>query len=132
MNGIAYLDASALVKLVVPEPESAALQAAIARRWGHAVASEILSIEVHRAAIRIGGDAAAVAARRLLSVGLLPLTQTIRTRAQRIGPSELRALDAIHLATALSVQEQVDVLLTYDVRLAAAARAAGIPVEAPA
>ena len=132
MSAIAYLDASALVKLVVPEPESQALSAAIRSDWPHVLASEILAVEVFRAALRVGGDAPALAARLLRSVALLPLTPEIREDACRAGPPELRALDAIHLATAISVGGRIAAVLTYDVRLAAAARAAGLAVHAPA
>ncbi|MBW8867314.1 MAG: hypothetical protein JF610_08250 [Acidobacteria bacterium] len=52
-------------------------------------------------------------------------------RAAHIGPLTLRALDAIHLATALSLEPDVDGMVVYDTRLAAAARAAGLRVWAP-
>jgi predicted nucleic acid-binding protein len=131
VDGIAYIDASALVKLIVPEPESAALVEAIESEWPYVLASEILPVECHRAALRVGGSAPELAAKRLEGVALVELTPDIRKRAQRQGPSELRALDAIHLATATSVAAQIGVVLTYDVRLAAAARAQGLVVEAP-
>lgn len=50
----------------------------------------------------------------------------------RIGPSTLRSLDAIHLASALAVGPELEHLVTYDARLADAARVAGITVVAPA
>jgi uncharacterized protein len=131
MTGIAYLDASALVKLVVPEPETAALADAIRADWPHVVASEILAIECHRAALRVGGDASRLATERLAAVALLDLTPEIRRRSQEVGPPGLRTLDAIHLATALSVAEQIGAVLTYDDRLADAAVAAGLEVVAP-
>jgi len=131
VSQVAYLDASAVVKLVVPEPESAALAAAIRSRWPYALASEILAVEVHRAAMRAGGEAPVRAVQRMQAVALLPLTIAVRDQAQRLGPPELRALDALHLATALSVSDHIGALLTYDARLATAARAAGLTVESP-
>lgn len=61
----------------------------------------------------------------------MELTPDIRQQAEHLPPSELRALDAIHLATALSVADQIGAVLTYDVRLAGAARSAGLTVLAP-
>ncbi|HEX2070279.1 MAG TPA: type II toxin-antitoxin system VapC family toxin [Thermoleophilaceae bacterium] len=132
MSGIAYLDASALVKLIVAEPESAVLAETIRAEWPYALASEIVTVECHRAALRVGGDAPRIAASRLGTVALLDVTPAIRKGAQRLGPPELRTLDAIHLATAESVSEQIGAVLTYDTRLADAARAVGLPVQAPA
>lgn len=132
MSGIAYLDASALVKLIVAEPESAALAEAIQAEWPYALASEIVAVECHRAALRIGGNAPRIAASRLETIALLDVTPAIRKQAQRLGPAELRALDAIHLATAASVSDQIGAVLTYDTRLADAARAVGLDVQAPA
>jgi predicted nucleic acid-binding protein len=132
LTAIAYVDASALVKLIVAEPESSALAETIRADWPYLLASEIVAVECHRAALRIGGAAPTLAANRLAAVGLLELTPEIRRRAEQAGPAELRALDAIHLATTLSVADQIGALLTYDVRLASAARSAGLTVRAPA
>ncbi len=95
-------------------------------------ASEIVAVECHRAALRLGGEAPQLAANRLAAVGLLEITPDVRRQAERRGPSDLRALDALHLATALSVADQIGALLTYDGRLASAARSAGITALAPA
>lgn len=43
----------------------------------------------------------------------------------------LRTLDAIHLATALRLGSDLDAVVTYDNRLAEAARTLGLPVAAP-
>jgi predicted nucleic acid-binding protein len=94
--------------------------------------SEILAVEAFRAAVRIGGDAPAAASRLLRRVVLLPLSSEVRERACRIGTPELRALDAIHLATALSQDAQTSAIFTYDKRLAQASADAGLRVLAPA
>ncbi len=132
MSDIAYIDASAFVKLFALEPESEAVAAAIDTEWSNLVASEILAVEVFRAAVRIGGGAPAAASRFLRRVVLLPLSSEVRERACRIGAPELRALDAIHLATALSQGAQVDAIFTYDRRLAQISADAGLRVIAPA
>ena len=130
-RALVYVDASAFVKLFSREPESEAMATAIATEWDGAIASEIFAVEVFRAARRIGGTAAARAADLLHSVALLPITAEIRRDAGQIGPPELRSLDAIHLATALSASDRIGAVLTYDTRLAAACTAAGLRVVAP-
>lgn len=52
--------------------------------------------------------------------------------AATVGPSSLRTLDAIHLATALGLGAELDAFVTYDNRLAEAARSLGLPVVSPA
>jgi uncharacterized protein len=130
-NELAYFDASAFVKLVLSEPESEIL-AKVSRDWQLMGSSEILAIEVSRAARRAGGDVPARAARLLRAVALMPLTSELRTQACLVGPSELRSLDAVHLATALSVRERLGAIFTYDKRLAQASADAGLRVLAPA
>ena len=52
--------------------------------------------------------------------------------AGSLAPARLRSLDAIHLASALAVAPELDAFVTYDARLADAARAAGLEVVVPA
>jgi uncharacterized protein len=126
-----YLDASALVKLVWPEPETNALVAALAP-GARLVASEIAEVEVLRALGRRGGNAAMALGRaRLESVRLLPLNRQIRQEACELRPAELRSLDAIHVATALQLGELLDCVYAYDTRLIEAARRVGLRVLAP-
>jgi predicted nucleic acid-binding protein len=131
-QALVYVDASAFVKLFSPEPESEAMAAAIDLEWQGALSSEIFAIEVFRAARRIGGTAVAQAVDLLRSVVLLPLTAEIRRDAGRVGSPELRSLDAIHLATAISLGDRIRAVLTYDTRLGEACSAAGLSVVAPA
>lgn len=126
-----YIDASALVKLVVPEPETNALVAAL-RPEARLVASEIVEVELLRALRRRGGDAAAELGRsKLQSLRLLPLDRQIRQRACELQPTELRALGAIHIATALQLGDLLEGIYAYDTRLIEAARRAGLRVLAP-
>jgi predicted nucleic acid-binding protein len=126
---LVYLDSSAFVKLVLPEPETPALLAAL-EGVERLVASEILEIEVLRATRRGGGDTAAARV-QLAAVRLLPLSSEIRKRASELDPPSVRSLDAIHLATALSIGDRLDGLYTYDERMSLAARHAGLNVQAP-
>jgi len=131
LNDIAYIDASAFVKLFVLESESDAVTAEIDRDWPNLIASEILAVEAFRVALRYGGDAPVRATGLLRQVVLLPLSQATRESAYRVGPPELRTLDAIHLATALSQEARASAIFTYDARLADACRDAGLRVLAP-
>lgn len=84
-----------------------------------------------RACSRYGEEYAGDARAFLESVALLPLDEGVLVAATALQPAELRSLDAIHLATALSAIEEVGVFVTYDQRLAAAASAHGFAVVAP-
>ncbi len=132
MADFAYIDASAFVKLFSAEPESGAMAEALDGELPLIVASEILAVEAFRAALRLGADATAEAPRLLRRVALRPLTREIRERAYRIGTPSLRALDAIHLATAVSLEQEVESIFTYDKRLAQASEDVGLRVLAPA
>ncbi|HEU4393599.1 MAG TPA: type II toxin-antitoxin system VapC family toxin [Solirubrobacterales bacterium] len=131
-DGLAYFDASAFVKLFWREPESEALLALLGNDWSLIGSSEILAVEASRAARRVGGGAPARAARLLATLTLVPLSPALRSQACLLGPPELRSLDAIHLATALSVRDRVGAVFTYDKRLAEASAEAGLQVLAPA
>lgn len=125
-----YADSSAFAKLFVPEPETPSVEALV--RGAALTSSDLLAVEAMRVARRFGGAALPRARGALASVGLIPLDAELRDRAGTLGPPELRALDAIHLATADRVRAAIDAILTYDQRLAAAAEALGIPVLSPA
>ena len=122
-----YLDSSALLKLLFEESESAALDVWIAERIDTPlVTSEVANVEVVRATRRL--DAQVVpAARALLSqLDLIPLTSALMKDAADTGDPVLRTLDAIHLASALSIGSELNGFVAYDHRLLAAAEAAGI------
>lgn len=129
MFELLYLDSSALVKLVVPERESLSLRDEL-RRWSHHASSVIAEVEVHRAALRAGRtarDADAVLDR----LSRLALDDAQRDAAQRVGSPTLRTLDAIHLASALSLGDDLGAFCCYDRRLLADAEAAGLTVISP-
>jgi uncharacterized protein len=132
VSQLAYVDASALVKLFIPEFESEAMEAALHADWPAQIASEILAVEISRVALKHRGPASSRAIEILRPVALMPLTPQIRADAARIRPPALRTLDAIHLATALSARDQIGAVFTYDTRLADACRDAGLRVLAPA
>ena len=127
-----YLDSSALVKLVVPESESAALFEFLADRPAR-VSSALSRVEVHRALKRAGCSKQQIARgdQVLNAISLMRIDDAILDAASRLAPSTLRSLDAIHLATALAVGEDLDAVVAYDDRLAGAAKRAGLRSLAP-
>ncbi len=92
------------------------------------MSSALLATEAIRASGRYGEVYAHDAREWLEGVALLPLDDSILDQAGSLGPPLLRTLDAIHLATALSIREDIGVLFTYDDRLAEAARQHGLTV----
>lgn len=131
-EGLLYLDTSAIVKLVLPEPETEELLHLLSDR-PERVTSGLARVEVLRAVRRTGEDGAVFrrAEEVLARLGLIEIGTTILDAAARLEPRRLRSLDAIHLATALSLGEQLEGITTYDSRLAEAAEANGIAVLAP-
>jgi hypothetical protein len=125
-----YLDSSALAKLVVREPESPALAAYLRRRRVR-VSSAIARTEVLRAVDAEDSDQLRRARDVLANVGLVRITDRVLDAAGRMQPSELRSLDAIHLATAEQLEDELGAFVTYDERLADAAAAHGFRVAQP-
>lgn len=128
---MAYLDTSAYVKLPLVEDGHEALRAELGR-WDGYVSSTLLAVEAVRACGRYGVQYGELAREWLEGVALLPLDDRTLAAAIELGPSTLRSLDALHLATALSVREDVGAFVVYDERLSRAAVDAGLPVVAPA
>lgn len=127
-----YLDSSALLKLVLPERQRAALESAIAP-WPDRIASELSVVECMRA-VRRQPEAATLLLRLedvLPSVTLIRLDSALLRLAGILEPTHLRSLDAIHLAAALSIGDYPEAFVTYDERLAEAARAVGLNVLMP-
>lgn len=126
-----YLDSSALVKLIVEEPESSALDAWLKQEHVQAVSSDLGRTETIRAVRRRRSAWMVEARSRLDSVTWSRITKDIVERAALLDPPGLRSLDAIHLATALDLAGDLDGLVTYDDRLADAARTVGIATLCP-
>jgi uncharacterized protein len=126
----AYVDSSALVKLVIPEPESAALRAELGR-WDRHVVSAVARVEVVRACARVDERARPVAEAIVGALDLVAVDDELLNGAAALAPAALRSLDAIHLASALLIGDALGVVVAYDERLLAAAREAGLPTTAP-
>ncbi|MGH8922145.1 MAG: type II toxin-antitoxin system VapC family toxin [Actinomycetes bacterium] len=125
-----YLDTSALAKLIVRETETATLS-----RWLRQRATQlwVTSIVGRIELVRVARRFAAADGARLLLAGLdtIPLVEHLADVAQTAGSATLRTLDAIHLASALSVRDELTAFCCYDQRLLDAAGDAGLPVHAP-
>lgn len=130
-----YLDASALVKLATREVETDVLRQHLARYSTH-ITSRLAAVEVPRALARKGPDSVAIGADpvagTLEGMLLVELDEAIANAAAAMDPPSLRSLDSIHLASALSMGDELEALITYDARLADAARALGLTVVSPA
>jgi uncharacterized protein len=131
MSGHAYIDSSALVKLIVQEPETAALEADLANRDG-LLTSRLALLECRRAARHVPHRRVLQTVDAVLeALYLLDITPVILDAAAALDPPSLRSLDAIHVATALSIGEPRLDVITYDTRCAEAARAHGLTVVSP-
>lgn len=125
-----YLDTSAFLKLVTPEPESSALRSYL-RAWPVRVSAELLRTEALRAAARVSPDRVTAVRRQLRSTVLIALDRALLERAGTLSPPGMRSLDAIHVAAAHSLGPDLGEMITYDTRMAGAASASGLVVTSP-
>lgn len=130
-----YLETTALTKLVIAEPETAALQAWLAsqRDQGEYNATSALGrVELMRVVARYGEPGHVERARYVLDgLDILPLTKTVMSLAETVGPVALRSLDAIHLASVVQVKQHLTTVVTYDRRLLQACREADVETTSP-
>lgn len=126
-----YLDTSAFLKLVIAEQHSPALREWAGTYDSEVFSSDLLRTEALRSARRHSPAALEEARRRLDAVTLITLPTGFFERACELDPAILRMLDALHLAAALTVGDDLEGVVTYDDRLAQAAALHGIPVIAP-
>jgi predicted nucleic acid-binding protein len=128
-----YLDTSAAAKLVHPEAESAALAVYLAERLATPlVSSALLYPELVRAVSRHRPELARRAVALVQRIMTVPLAGDIVTSAATIGNPAIRTLDALHLATAVTIASELQAFVTYDKRLGDAATEVGLTVAAPA
>ena len=125
-----YLDSSAIVKLAVREPESLALRSYLRRRQP-LVSSALARAEVLRALLPAGDEAVARGRSVLQRLDLVRVNDRVLNAAGVLSPAELRSLDAIHLTTAQQLGEELGALVTYDDRMATAAKRLGLRIVQP-
>lgn len=134
-----YVDTSAAAKLVTHEEHSDALRNWVAEHADALVASDLLRTELLRASRRIAMDADERAGEALVlqahavvdAIDLVPIPRHIFRDAGLLDPPPMRTLDALHLAVALHLGDDLDGLVTYDTRMAVAARRHAIAVISP-
>lgn len=126
-----YMDTSALVKLLVAEPESDALDEHLETSGGQMTTSVITEVELVRAVNRVDESKHREVSILLGRQVLLPITESIRVRAGYLLPKGIRSLDAIHIATAVEIQPNLASVVSYDVKLIDAARSLGLRVHSP-
>jgi uncharacterized protein len=129
---VIYLDTSAFVKLIRGEEETSALQAFLRQRPGAPlVSSALLVVETRRAILRQAPGQLARADLLLTRIDQVDVTRAVLEAASRLPDPALRSLEAIHLATALQLDQDLEALVTYESRLAAAAERQKLPVATP-
>ena len=126
-----YIDTSAAMKLVLEESESSKLRPWVRSHASELVSSDLLRTELFRGARRIRADAMPRVRGVLDSITLFPLPTSTFERAAELEPDVLRTLDALHLAAALELGDDLDGIVTYDERLAQAAARHGVTVLSP-
>ena len=127
-----YLDTSAFLKTVLDEAESHALEAYLGvHASATLVSSKLLAVESRRGLQRLQPARMPRLDATLADVTLIAVSDAVIESAGRLPDPMLRSLDAIHLATVLLIREDVDVLLSYDDRLTAAAASHGINTASP-
>lgn len=126
-----YADTSALVKLVVAESESAALREWISAEDRVIVSSMLARAELLRAVRRVAPQWSTQARSVLDFTTLIEVTNAVFEAAGQLDPTSLRTLDALQLAAALTLGTELDGMVTYDDRLAQAARLNGVRVFSP-
>jgi len=144
---VIYLDSCALVKLVVAEQETPALERFLDGRRSEMASCQLALTEVIRVVRRSGFDSQrrlvisredlearmAAAARLLDRIDVVIVSRELFIAAGALQEDpHVGSLDAVHLASARKIGPELADFLTYDKRLARAAEAAGLPVTQPA
>jgi uncharacterized protein len=127
-----YLDSSALVKLALTGPESAALARWLAARADQPLVSSVLHrAEVPRAVWRAEPGALPRSYRVIKRIAKVALTADVLDNSATLPPQALSPAQAIHLASALVLKRDLSAFVAYDESLLAAAADAGLPVVSP-
>ncbi len=131
-TSVTYIDSSALIKLVVEEAESEALRRYLGADPPLLTSCALARTEVMRSVGPVGTKAIVAGRALLRRLHLVAVDDALLERAATLQPATLRTLDAIHLATAMSIGDDLSALVAYDRRMIEAARALGLPTASPA
>lgn len=113
------------------EGETRALRKVL-QKYPLRLSSRLATVEVSRAVARYPAGRRAQLPAAFEGVALIELTAEIAAAAADLAPAAMRTLDAIHVASARSVGDELGAFVTYDARQAGAAKAVGLHVESPA
>lgn len=128
---VTYLDSSALIKLVVEEAESEALRSYLGTDPLLLTSCALARTEVLRSVGPLGTKAMVAGRALVRRLHLIAIDDALLERAATLQPATLRTLDAIHLATAMSIGDDLSALVAYDRRLVGAASGVGLPTASP-
>jgi uncharacterized protein len=132
---VIYIDTSALTKLLIAERETPELQAWLATQSDqgeYAATSALGRVELMRVVARYGEPGQSARAHYLLDgLDILPLTEPVIALAETVGPPTLRSPDAIHLASAAQIEQELTAFVTYDHRLLEGCREVGLATASP-
>ena len=124
-----YLDSSAILKYVFAEPERPAMIKALTSQ---AISSELARLEVKRAVFRINPKDIELANEELSRINFVSISNQVLTVAESFtGSVTLATLDAIHVATAITLGHQIEGIITYDKQMISNAAVMGIKVLSP-
>ena len=124
-----YIDSSAIIKLIKPEKESAAL---IKKLPSALIASRISRVEVTRTIIRYEPDLLDATYDVLADIQMVPVEDAIITIAENLPQFiDLRSMDSLHIASALAIQNVLKGIITYDKAMVIAANALGFKTLSP-
>lgn len=126
-----YVDASAFLKLVARESHSTAMRRFAESHDGSLVSSDLMRTEAIRSARRHSKVALAETRSRLDALTILSLTPEVFDRAAELDPGILRTLDALHLSSSLALGDELEGVVTYDLRMAEAAAFHGVRAISP-
>lgn len=131
MDGeLIYLDPAAILRLVIESPETDALRDELSC-WPERVTSSVSKPEVVREARRRSAEAEGLARKVLSGLALVNVDEEVLRLATELGVPDVRTLDALHVATALSLAGDLGAFVSYDGRMLLAADAAGLKVLVP-
>ncbi len=125
------VDSSAIVKLIVHEPQSQRFSTWLKNCKHDLFVSEIAHAEVARAIARVDSSLHGQLNIVLERFGTIRVSSQILRIAGVLIPTSLRTLDAIHLASCLVLGDELKGLVTYDHAQADVARHNGITVITP-
>ncbi|GAB3275637.1 PIN domain-containing protein [Parasphingorhabdus pacifica] len=127
-----YLDSSALIKLIAPEPESKALSEWVRDRWEQPrITSALSKVDVLRTFREVGSAAEDLASIIVSKIDQLPVKQDVLDVATDLRVSSLTPTEAIHLASACKLREGLHAYVSYDPAMLAAAEGAGLATASP-